>query len=83
MKVINNKGKADSVTGSKIAKGDVIKVYNASSKGTLLASKQSEGSSTVLSIKQLGSKVRKVYVTITNPGRSESIRTAVSYSAER
>ncbi|MED3946250.1 hypothetical protein [Priestia aryabhattai] len=83
VKVINNKGKADSVTVSKIAKGDVIKVYNASSKGTLLASKQSEGSSTVLSIKQLGSKAGKVYVTITNPGMSESIRTAVSYSAER
>jgi len=83
VKVVNNKGKADSVTVSKIAKGDIIKVYNASSKGTLLASKESGGTSTTLLIKQLGQKAGKVYVTTTNPGMTESTRTAVNYSAER
>ncbi|MEB4888163.1 MULTISPECIES: hypothetical protein [Priestia] len=83
VKVVNNKGKADSVTVSKISKGDVVKVYNASSKGTLLASKESGGTSTTLSIKQLGQKAGKVYVTTTNPGMTESTRTAVNYSAER
>ncbi|MBX9993165.1 MULTISPECIES: pre-peptidase C-terminal domain-containing protein [Priestia] len=83
VKVVNNKGKADSVTVSKISKGDVVKVYNASSKGTLLASKESGGTSTTLSIKQLGQKAGKVYMTTTNPGMTESTRTAVNYSAER
>ncbi|MFI2958658.1 MULTISPECIES: hypothetical protein [Priestia] len=83
VKVVNNKGKVDSVTVSKISKGDVVKVYNASSKGTLLASKESGGISTTLSIKQLGQKAGKVYVTTTNPGMTESTRTAVNYSAER
>ncbi|MBK0291313.1 hypothetical protein IAE22_03335 [Bacillus sp. S34] len=83
VKVVNNKGKADSVTVNKISKGDVVKVYNASSKGTLLASKESGGTSTTLSFKQLGQKAGKVYVTTTNPGMTESTRTAVNYSAER
>jgi len=49
----------------------------------LLASKESGGTSTTLSIKQLGQKAGKVYVTITNPGMTESTRTSVNYSAER
>jgi CTP-dependent riboflavin kinase len=83
IKVTNNKGKADTVKVSGIAKGDTIKVYSASSKGKLLASKKATGTSTTLSIKQLGQKSGKVYVSVTSPNLKESNRRAVSYAAEK
>lgn len=83
VKVINNKSKSDSVSVSGLAKGDVVKVYNASSKGTLLATKTSTGSSALLSIKQLGTKSGKVYVTVTKTGYTESNRVAVTFAGEQ
>jgi len=82
IKVVNNKNKADTVTVSGVSKGSVIKVYNAGSKGTLLGSKTSAGSSAVVSIKQLGKKSGKVYVSVTQTEQQESSRTAASYKAE-
>ncbi|MGP1909986.1 hypothetical protein ACTSEZ_17575 [Metabacillus sp. JX24] len=82
IKVVNNKNKADTVTVSGVSKGSVIKVYNAASKGTLLGSKTSSGSSAVVSIKQLGKKSGKVYVSVTQTEQQESSRTAASYKAE-
>lgn len=83
IKVSNNKGKSDSVSVSGVANGDVVKIYNASSKGTVLATKEATGSSVSLSIKQLGEKSGKIYVTITKPGLAESDRVAVSFAAEK
>lgn len=83
IKVYNNKGKSDSVSVSGVSKGDIVKIYNASSKGTLLATKESTSSSVSLSIKQLGQKNGKIYVTVTKPGLAESDRVAVSFAAEK
>ncbi|PQD96151.1 hypothetical protein CYL18_06000 [Pradoshia eiseniae] len=80
--VKNNYGKNDTVTVSGIQKGNQIKVYDKSSGGKLLASQTSAGTSTALSIKQLGQKAGKIYVTNTQSGYLESSRTAVSYKAE-
>ena len=83
VKIINNKGKADTVTVIGLKKGDSIKVYNASSKGKQLATKKATGSSVTLSIKQLGTKAGKVYITVTKTGMRESSRTAASYNSEK
>ncbi|WNB92513.1 pre-peptidase C-terminal domain-containing protein [Bacillus sp. NEB1478] len=83
VKVNNNKGKSDSVTVNGLAKGDVVKVYNASSKGTLLASATSTGTSATLSIKQVGTKSGKIYVSVTKSGLAESDRVAVTYKGEQ
>ena len=83
VKVTNNKGKNDTVVVSGLVKGDVVKVYNASTKGTLLTSITSTGTSTTLSVKQLGTKAGNVYVTVSRAGMLESSRTAVSYKAEK
>jgi hypothetical protein len=83
VKVTNNKGKNDTIVVSGLVKGDVVKVYNASSKGKLLTSATSKGKSVTLTVKQLGTKSGKVYVTVTRPGMLESSRTSVSYKAER
>ncbi|MBY6037169.1 hypothetical protein KUV80_10910 [Fictibacillus nanhaiensis] len=83
IKVYNNKGKSDSVSVRGVAKGDVVKIYNTSSKGTLLATKESTDSYVSLSIKQLGQKGGKIYVTVTKSGLAESDRVAVSFAAEK
>ena len=83
VKIINNKGKADTVTVIGLKKGDSIKVYNASSKGKQLATKNATGSSVTLSIKQLGTKAGKVYISVTKSGMRESSRTTASYNSEK
>ncbi|KML41345.1 hypothetical protein [Cytobacillus firmus] len=81
--VTNNKGKKDSVRISGIKKGDLIKVYNASTKGKLVAQKTSTGSADTISVNQVGEKAGKIYVTVTSPSMTESKRTAVSFTGEQ
>ncbi|MBY0158851.1 hypothetical protein MKY20_05975 [Cytobacillus sp. FSL W8-0315] len=81
--VTNNKGKKDSIRISGIKKGDVIKVYNASAKGKLIAQKTSTGSADTISVNQIGEKAGKIYVTVTSPSMTESKRTAVSFTGEQ
>lgn len=81
--VTNNKGKKDSIRISGIKKGDVIKVYNASTKGKLIAQKTSTGSADTISVNQMGEKAGKIYVTVTSPSMTESKRTAVSFTGEQ
>lgn len=81
--VTNNKGKKDSIRISGIKKGDVIKVYNASTKGKLIAQKTSTGSADIISVNQIGEKAGKIYVTVTSPSMTESKRTAVSFTGEQ
>jgi hypothetical protein len=83
IKITNNKKKSDSVKVSGVVKGDTVKVYNASSKGKLLVSKKSKGSTVSLTIKQLGKKSGKVYVTVTKNGMQESKRVKVTFKAEK
>ncbi|MEH7307904.1 outer membrane protein assembly factor BamB family protein [Neobacillus drentensis] len=83
VKLTNNKSKSDTVKVTGLKKGDTIKIYNASSKGKLLATKKASSSSTTISIKQLGKKAGKVYLTVTRTGMSESSRTAVAFKSEK
>ena len=78
IKVTNNKGKSDTVTVTGLKKGDYIKVYY----GNTWVGKESTGSSVTLSIKQLGTKAGKVYVTVTRSGMRESGKVSVSYKGE-
>ncbi|PUB10140.1 hypothetical protein [Paenisporosarcina sp. OV554] len=83
VKVSNNKGKNDIVTVTGISKGDTVKIYNSSTKGSLLATKQTTSSSVSLSIKQLGLKASKIFVTVTSSGMTESARVAISFQGEK
>lgn len=83
IKIANYKGKKDTIKVSRLAKGDSIKVYNSKSKGKMIASKKATSSSVTLSVKQLGKKSGKVYITVTKKGMKESKRLAVSYSGEQ
>jgi hypothetical protein len=81
IKVSNNKKKSDTITVYKVKKGDTIRVY--SSKGKLLTKKVSSGSKATITIKQLGKKSGKLYITITKSGQKESGKTPVKYSSEK
>ena len=83
VKVTNHKGKADTVVISSLAKGDVVKIYKAKSKGNMWVKGTAKGKKLTLSIKQLGKKSGKVYVTVTKSGQQESGRVAVSYKKEK
>ncbi|MCM3529079.1 hypothetical protein M4D56_08220 [Cytobacillus oceanisediminis] len=61
----------------------MIKVYNASAKGKLIAQKTSTGSADTISVNQIGEKAGKIYVTVTSPSMTESKRTAVSFTGEQ
>jgi hypothetical protein len=82
IKIANNKGKSDTITLSGLAKGQTIKVYNASSNGKLLASKNAAGSTLTISLSQLSKQAGKAYITVTQSGRAESKRLSISYSGE-
>lgn len=83
VKISNNKGKADTVVTTSLTKGDVVKVYNAKSKGKVLVKVTAKGKTATGTIKQLGKKSGKVYVTVTKSGQLESVRMAVSYKKEK
>jgi hypothetical protein len=82
VKVINNYGKKlDTITVKGIRKGDVIKIYSTS--GIQLAGKQSNGSTVTLSVKQIGKKSGKVYVSIIRSKKAESTRVSVTFKSEK
>lgn len=81
--ITNNKGKNDTIKVTKITKGDIIKVYNASKGGKMLLSKQAKGTTDTLTLKQLGTKAGKVYISIQRSGMVESTRTTFSYKGEQ
>lgn len=76
------KGTADTVYVKRLNSGDVVKVYSASTGGTLLGSATSSGSDVTISIAQLEIESGTVYVTVTCSSQNESARVAASYSAE-
>ena len=82
VKIKNNKRKADTVTIKGLKKGDIIKVYKAKTGGELLAAKRADKSTLSISIKQLGKKSGKVYVSVMHSGMAESAHVAVKFKKE-
>lgn len=78
----NNKGKNDTITVKGLKKGSVVRVYNAK-KSKVLVKGTSKGSSLTLSYKQLGTKAGKVYVSVQNPGYTQSSKVAVPFKGEQ
>ncbi|MEH7073893.1 Ig-like domain-containing protein [Neobacillus drentensis] len=77
----NNKGKADTISVKGVTKGARIKLYT--SAGTLIGSWNSTGTTTILSVKQLGQTNGKIYISTIRSGLKESKRVAVSYKGEQ
>lgn len=82
VKIKNNKNKADTVSVKGIAKGDIIKVYKASTGKALWTTKKATGSTTSMAIKQLGKKGGKVYISVIHPNKDESSRLKVAFAKE-
>ncbi|WHY91672.1 Ig-like domain-containing protein [Neobacillus cucumis] len=81
--IYNNTGKSDQIKVTRIQKGAVIKVFNASTKGSPIIAKKITTSTALLTFKQLGKNAGKIYVSITNPGMTESVRVGAAYKAEK
>ncbi|WP_342493210.1 hypothetical protein [Bacillus sp. FSL W7-1346] len=80
--IVNNKNKNDVITVSQLAKQDLVKIYNQSGK-LIGQSTVSKGKVVKVTIKQLGAKGGKIYVTVTGKGMSESSKTVKSFKAEK
>ena len=80
--IVNNADIADTITVKNTSKGAIIKVYNAESGGDLLGTATATGTSVIISTDQVGVSAGSVYLTATTTGKTESARTAVSYTAE-
>ncbi len=82
--ITNNSGKSDTIYVVGLTGGDIVKVYNAASGGSLLGNATVADGFTALTLKitQLGTTAGTVYISVTSPGAYESARTAVNYSAE-
>ncbi len=83
VKIVNNKGKADIITVSKLKQGDVVKVYDKATGGTLLATGTvKQGTEVVVNVKQIGEKAGNMHITLTRLGLSESNRSAHTFEGE-
>lgn len=82
--ITNNAGTSDTVSVRGVTAGDVIKVYDAATGGTLLgqASVANGNTSGSISNLELGASAGKVYLTLTNKNKLESDTTEVSFDAE-
>lgn len=80
----NNAGTADTIDVTGVSAGDVVKVYTASTGGSVLgtATVASGESEAIINVSQLGTSEGSVYVSVTRSGKTESSRTEASYSAE-
>jgi hypothetical protein len=80
----NSTGIADTIKVIGLSPYDVVKAYNAATKGTMLgsATAQAESTEATINIAQLGTGEGSVYVTITSKGKYESNRIKVDYAAE-
>ena len=82
--VTNNVGKADTVQVTGISDGDVVKVYDSSSKGNLLGSAAvtTYGTEATVTVTQLGTAAGSVYVSVTSVNQQESERTKTDFASE-
>lgn len=82
--IINNVGKSDTIYVSNLLAGDIVRLYNASSQGSIIGTGTVGSSETdiTLSVSQLGTSAGSTYVTVTSTGKTESIRIKADYKAE-
>jgi hypothetical protein len=81
--VNNIPGSSSTVQVIDLSLGDVVKVYNAQTGGSLLGSaKANSNLQATVTIAQLGTSSGNIYVSITSTGMLESPRQAASYSAQ-
>ncbi|MBW7474975.1 hypothetical protein K0T92_09480 [Paenibacillus oenotherae] len=83
--VENNKvGVKDTVKVTGLVAGDIVKVYNAATAGTLLGSATVpvDGTEVTVEIDQVGSGAGSVYVSVTSDGMTESTRTPKPFLSE-
>ncbi len=82
--ITNNAGISDTVEVTYLEEGDVVKVYNSASEGTLMGTGTvAEGETEVtVKITQLGTSAGNAYISVTSINKLESDRTAAYYSAE-
>ncbi|WP_285765450.1 hypothetical protein [Peribacillus sp. SI8-4] len=80
--VSNETGKTDVIKLCDLKKGTIIKVYDAMSRGKMLASGTATGASMNLKVKQLGKKAGSIYVSATQLPLRESGLVARSYQGE-
>ncbi len=82
--IVNNSGKSDTITVAGLVEGDLVKVYNQPSGGSLLGSAtvSSQGSEVTIKVTQLGVSAGNVYISVTSPGAFESSRTKVGFASE-
>ena len=80
----NTTGKADTVALTGLKAKDIVKVYRDATATTALGTATVAASATVatVSITQLGIGSGSVYVSVTNAGSKESVRTKADYIAE-
>lgn len=74
----------DEVRVSGVEAGDIITIYKASGGAATWVSPVTvlDDGNMAIPVSQLGTKAGKIYVTVTEPNRSESVRTAVSFLSE-
>lgn len=82
--IVNNSGKSDTITVAGLMEGDLVKVYNQATGGSLLGSGTvpAQGSEVTIKVTQLGVSAGYVYISVTSTGAYESSRTKVAYAAE-
>ncbi|WP_054029076.1 hypothetical protein [Bacillus sp. FJAT-28004] len=83
--VKNNKvGTNDTITVTGLAPGDVVKLYQTKLTATVFASSTVGASAnmTTISVPQLGVAKGTIFVTVTNTGKTQSVRVAKTYLAE-
>ncbi len=77
-------GTEDSVTVSELKANDIVRIYKASGGTTMLCAPipVNDPGSVTIPISQLGSKPGKIYVTITQLKKTESVRVGVAFDSE-
>ncbi|RYM05491.1 hypothetical protein EWH99_05765 [Sporolactobacillus sp. THM7-7] len=80
VKVVNHNFRNDTVTVSKVRRGDVIRIYQV--KGRLLKKQTARRSQITLLVRQLGTTSGRIFLTVMHPHKRPSGRTWVSYDEE-
>lgn len=82
--IVNNAGTADTVSIKVVGAGDIIKVYDAATGGSILGQATVANGTTNATVSnlQLGSQAGHVYITVTSKNKLESDRTEVAFDAE-
>jgi trimeric autotransporter adhesin len=82
--VVNSAGIQDTVKATDLAASEIVKVYDSVDGGKLLGSAtvSTNSDQALVSITQLGTNAGNLFVSVTSPGKTESTRTSIAYSAE-